>query len=876
MEIITSHRRTDFDGLAAMVAAKKLHPQGVMVFSGKLTNNVKEFMSLYKDRITIKRAKDIEKDKVERVIMVDTRVAFRISSLTTLIEKQEIDVLIYDHHFERKKSIDYAREIIEEVGATTTMLVKRLKVKNIKITSFEATLFALGIYEDTGCLVYKSTTAADAQAVAYLLEKGANLEIVEEYIEYSLNRKQHQLFNKLLDSLYQIQIKGFQIDIFQSEIEDYIPDIALLAHKLNELHNSDALFVLVKYNNKLLIIGRSNHDSVNVAKVLNYYGGGGHDRAASATIDLEAGSELINSQEELLCVLKEKISPAVLVEDIMSTPVKTIDLDITMGEADEIMLRSGYSGLVVKDQDESVGIISRRDIDKVRKHDLLHAPVKGYMSRRIITIDEGSSLKKVQDMMVEYDIGRLPVTSSEGELVGIVSRSDLLKLFYGKDDYLKNKQNLYGRSLVNVQEKRYNITNKLHLLDEKLVDLLQKLGSIADALDYDLYIVGGFVRDLLLDKINLDLDLVVEGDGIEFARKLVQELEGTLDIYHEFGTAILTLEDGLKLDIATTRVEYYANTASLPEVEAGSIQQDLFRRDFSINALAIQLNQDSFGQLVDYFNGKEDLEAGVIRLLHNFSLYDDPTRIFRGLRFASRYGFEFESRTKELIKQAVNLDVIDKISSNRLFHNLSLGLKDEYPIRFIKLLAEENILNYISENIIWNEEKERLVNNISRVVSWVKEIKSSVEFEEWTLYLMVLVLALNKEEIEVFIDKFNLNKDLSYRLLATLRVDNISNTLNSSRLNSQIYFLLNDLAMEDILLILVKNFKLKDKIKLYLEKLRGIDIEVSGEDIIKFGYRPGPVFKEALTAVKVAKLNNELGDKEELDYLKEYLEKKGE
>ncbi|MFO7819038.1 MAG: CBS domain-containing protein, partial [Halanaerobacter sp.] len=436
MEIIISHQRTDFDGLAAMVATKKLHSEAVMVFSGKVTNNVKRYMSLYKDRITVKKAGEIEQERINRIIMVDTRVAARVGPFSDLVEQDEVDVLIYDHHLGRNNPIQGAKEIVEPVGATTTILVDKIYSHGIDITPFEATLFALGIYEDTGCLIYESTTSEDARAVGYLLDQGANLEIVEEYIEYSLNRKQQELFNKLLDSIHQISIKGYEIDIFQAEMEEYIPDVSLLAHKLNELHNADALFVLTKYDNKLLIIGRSNDDSINVGEVLKHFGGGGHNRAASATVKTPDERELIECQEQVLRVVREKINPAVLVEDIMSTPVDTITPDTTMRKADEKMLRRGHSGLVVKEDDRIVGIITRRDIDKVRNYDLLHAPVKGYMRREVVTINPKSSLKEVQDTIVEHDIGKLPVVTDDGELVGIVTRSDLLKLFYGTDDYL--------------------------------------------------------------------------------------------------------------------------------------------------------------------------------------------------------------------------------------------------------------------------------------------------------------------------------------------------------------------------------------------------------------------------------------------------------
>ncbi|GAB6098963.1 CBS domain-containing protein [Halanaerocella petrolearia] len=875
MEIITSHQRTDFDGLAAMVAAKKLYPEARMVFSGKLANNVKNFMALYKDRIPIKRVSDIDKPEVERVIMVDNDLPARTGSLADLFEKEQVDILIYDHHQENTAVDD--DKIIKSVGATTTILVEKLLQQEVEITSFEATLFALGIYEDTGSLIYQSTTSLDVQVVASLLEQGANLEIVEEYIDYSLDRKQQKLFNKLLDSLHQISVKGLKIDTFQAEVEEYIPDIALLAHKLNELHNCDALFVVIKFagEDKVLVIGRSNSDNINVAEILNHFGGGGHNRAASATVKCNEGCDLLAWEQKVLQVAREKVNPSVLVEDIMSSPVKTVTPDTTMEEADEIMLRKGWSGLVVCDDNELVGIISKRDIDKVRNYDLLHAPVKGYMSTKVITIEPEASLKEVQEEIVEHDIGRLPVIDKEDNIVGIVTRNDLLRLFYGTDDYLKNRQNLYGRSLVQVQERRYDVTEELKLVDREIIELLQQAGELADELGYNLYIVGGFVRDLLLDRINLDLDLVVEGEGIEFAKMLAQELNGDLDLYHDFGTAVVDLGD-LKLDIATTRVEYYPYTASLPEVESGSIQQDLFRRDFTINALAIQLNPDSFGQLVDYFNGKADLESGIIRLLHNFSLYDDPTRVFRGLRFASRYGYQFDEQTEDLIRQAIELDVIDKLSPNRLFGKLEHGLKDAHPKVFIDLLADYGILSYFIDGLSWDNEKRELAQQVDRVLDWLANLEIEVKFGQWMLYLMVLVSNLGSRQLEEFSTKFNLTSNLTQYVEFTQQVDKVTTKLKEVEQNSKIYYTLEVLDLEELLFVLVNDFSLEDKIGLYLEELKWVELEVGGQDIIDLGYQPGPYFKEVLDKVKQAKLNDKIDSyQEEESFLKDCLEERG-
>ncbi|ADL13192.1 CBS domain-containing protein [Acetohalobium arabaticum] len=880
MQLITGHKGTDFDSLAAMVAASKLYPEATMVFPGRLSQNVKDFMSLYKDRISVKRPNqlqtELEQNLIDSLIIVDTRLANRLGELKYLAFDSEVELIIYDHHPELDEELTGAWELIEPVGAVTSLLCQQIERRGLEITSFEATLFMLGIYEDTGSLMFNSTTSTDAAAVSFLLENDANLSVVNQFIERPLSSIQQDLFTQLLDSLQAYELDGLEVDVYKAELDEYIGGIAYLTQKLDDLNQADVLFTLVRLDNKILIVARSNVDTLDVSTIVTEYGGGGHRRAASAMVR-DKKLALSQLEEEIITMVEEKMEPLVLAGDIMSSPVQTITPDKSMEEAEEKMLCYGHSGLIVTEDEDLVGVISRRDVDKVKQHDLMHAPVKGYMSRQVVTIREDTTFKDIQQKLVEYDIGRLPVLNRNNELVGIVTRSDVLRVLYGEADYIKGMQNRYGCSMVEVSQQTFNVKNILKKMESEEYKLLSEIGKIADNLELDVYIVGGFVRDLILGVENFDFDIVVEGNGIKFARELAEELEGeVIEEHQEFGTACVATRLGLKLDVASCRVEYYQSPGALPEVEASDLKQDLFRRDFTLNALAIKLNSERFGKLIDFFGGKEDLEAGLIRILHNFSFIDDPTRIFRALRFVNRYDFELGQITRELMEHAIDQKVVEGVSLGRLSNELELILKEETAAEILSDLEEFDLLKFFHPQLSWTAKQSKLASEIPWAERWVEELEIEEELAVWQLYLLLLVNPLSVAEAKSLLTELKISNDIIAKVefikesdkekLELLREFNVQ--------PSEVYNSLKSLSLEELvyLVIVSENTEVKDWIEFYLLELRRIELQVTGKDIIELGYEPGPCFEKALQAVKTKKLNGELETYEaERNYLEKYL-----
>jgi len=226
-------------------------------------------------------------------------------------------------------------------------------------------------------------------------------------------------------------------------------------------------------------------------------------------------------------------------------------------------------------------------------------------------------------------------------------------------------------------------------------DILEELRKITSQYNISIYAIGEFVRDLLLGQSNFDLDIVVEGDVQLIISKIMDKWEGKVITHPQFGTSEIILSDGKRIDIATARIEHYEEPGSLPKVERSSLWLDLKRRDFAINALAMSLNEENFGEIIDLYGRLEDLTRKELRILHNLSFVEDPTRILRGIRLEARLGFTFEEKTFKLLKEAIENGFLNKIAKERLKDEIILILQESQPEKVLKRLEELNALSYI-------------------------------------------------------------------------------------------------------------------------------------------------------------------------------------
>ena len=852
MDYIVSHINTDFDSLASMVAASKLYPNAKMVFSGKLNNEVKAFMSFYKDIFPVFPMNQVNFTKVKRIIIVDTMLQKRIGKLGDLVGSAELH--IYDHHVDNEDLKGQVHQV-EALGATVTMLVEKIKEEAVELSPIEATLLLLGIYSDTDCLTYPSTTARDAYAAAYLLGLGANLQIVRDFLGRPLEEMQKDILNTLLNSLERYEFNGSNVLIASAECEDYVEGLSILAFKIQDIENPDALFIVAKMGKRVHIVGRSKVDEVSVRDILEPFGGGGHQKAASAVIK---NGDLNDIKAKLHDAIVKNAKPMYTARDLMSSPVKTIPPEMTIQQADRIMIRYGHTGVPIVDQAGKMqGIISRRDIDKARQHGLLNHPVKGFMSSNIVTITPDTNFQEIQKLIIEHDIGRLPVLD-DGYIVGIVSRTDVLRSLYAgehKPEKKPENSNFYlWRNVSSIMERD---------LKDEIQNLLCRIGQVGDEENTPVYVVGGFVRDLLMKRPNLDIDLVVEGNGAEFAAVLAQKLGGEKTFESEFCTAQIMLPSGLKLDVATARREFYEYPAMLPQVEEGSLKQDLYRRDFTINAMAVQLNPQSYGDLIDFFGGQRDIYQKKIRVLYNLSFIEDPTRILRALRFEKRYNFTIEPETEFFIKQALKIDVLRQVSSKRLAHEFMLIAGETKAGQIMKRADELGVLKSLHSQLHLDRETYQFFNK-GAVSRYILDIEAK---DRLVFYTLLMIYKLDKKHIAEICSFLHFTEGQQAIIWET--IDNfpaVQQVLAQEELSSsELYQALNGYNRLSLIFFLfkAKSFCGYKRMIHYLDKLAQFKTEITGKDLIALGFKPGPDFGRTLETVKMARMDKKINSKEE-------------
>ncbi|KPJ98029.1 MAG: prohead protease [Desulfobacterales bacterium SG8_35] len=860
MEVITTHMNADFDSLASMVAAKKFYPDAVMAFAGSQEKNIRDFFAQSSHYfLDFKRQKQIPLTKVTKLILVDTRQASRIGNFAKCLKNPGIEVHIYDHHPDTPDDLKADVEVIRPVGSTSTIFTQLFREKNISITKDEATLLSMGIYEDTGSFNYAATTPEDLEAAAWLLEQGANLHSVSQSIARELTVYQLGLLNDLIKSAVNYTIQGIDIVVAKLALTEYVDEFALLVRRFMVMENLNVLFALAGMEDRIYLIARSRVPEVNVGEIARDFGGGGHASAASATVK---NMTMVEAEEKLIRLLNKYVRPQSLAGELMSHPVITVPPDISIKNANLVLTRYSITVLpVVQDKSKLLGIISRRVAEKAIFHNLGDLPVSDYMTTDVATLPSSASLADIQELIIEHRQRLIPVVD-KGELQGVITRTDLLNLLI--NDPALQPKNLIAADDRSYIERHRNVNSFIvEVLNKEVIVLLRTIGEVAEENGFTVYAVGGFVRDLLLRIKNLDLDIVVEGDGIKFAKILADFFGGAVRTHEKFSTALVIMPDGFNIDVATARLEYYEYPAAMPTVELSSLKLDLYRRDFTINAMAINLNPEKFGTLIDFFNCQTDIKERRIRILHNLSFVEDPTRIFRAIRFEQRMGFTIGKHTEKLLKNAVKMNLFNRFLGNRCFTELKLIFSEENPIPAIRRMAEFDLLKFILPGLKFDKRMERNLTEIQRAIAWYKLLYLDEPFQQWLVYLFAILADSTYSELKVFCMKFEFPERHKKELLKEKEAtEKILKELGRSRRfsNSEVYWLLQERSHESLLYLIAMARKktARKAVSHFVTHLRHYKTDIQGADLKKMGYRSGPIYKTILNHLLEAKLDGEV------------------
>ncbi|MBW4585222.1 CBS domain-containing protein [Aetokthonos hydrillicola Thurmond2011] len=900
MDLILCHTTADFDALGAAVGLTRLLPGSKIVLPSGSHPVVKDFLALYRDEFPLIERRSVNPKLIRSLTIVDTQRRDRLGKAAEWLDLHNVKkIIVYDHHLEQQGDIPATEVHISSVGATTTLIAEQLQQRQISLTPAEATVMALGIHVDTGSLTFDLATSRDALALAWLMEQGVSLSVITQYLDPNLSPQLQQLLSEALQNLQYVETHGYTIGWVYLRTDNFVPGLSTLATQLVELTQIDAL-LLANENlgsgetPRLTIIGRSQIDSINLNQLFKPLGGGGHLKAASLNI---TGVDSHATLQQLLKQLKDQIPYPLTARDLMSSPVRTIRPETTIEAAQRILLRYGHSGLSVVDaQGQLLGIISRRDLDIALHHGFSHAPVKGYMTINLKTITPETTLPEIESLMVTYDIGRLPVLEN-GQLVGIVTRTDVLReLHEGR------KAERGGR--VSDQEKSINLPRLQNKLAPQLWELLSIASQAAEERGWNLYLVGGAVRDLLLAEGNgrlmiKDIDLVVDGfhkaadvgAGVELAKELQRLYPAArLDIHGAFQTAALLWHndselDSLWVDIATARTEFYPYPAANPEVEASSIRQDLYRRDFTINAMALRLTSGSagVGSLLDFFGGLQDLQNKQIRVLHANSFIEDPTRIYRGVRFAVRLGFKLESQTEEYIRYAINSGVYNRTAKEntkapalqtRLKAELKHILEAPYWKRALQLLGDLGALQCIHPTLKLDDDLLRQLRLLERCL---RRFDSQQTLIHWQIRLEALIAHLAPEYRGLVAKNLQLPEDSIERLtglsqvIANINISAVAKIERDKIRPSEVVSVLQQYDLPMLILIALqsprsplaapKGASLRRKIWQYFTVWSRVKPILDGNDLKKLGYKPGVQYRQMLEDLRAATLDGVVCDR---------------
>lgn len=725
MEIILTHEQADFDAAGSVLAAWLLDPSRMPLLPKRRNRNLSAFIDDYKTRLPFFSWKTLPKGPVSRIYITDTQITEPHSRMAGVE-----DIIIWDHHPQSNTIRDRAENIFDPTGACTTFLVEKLMEKgNVHPGRIYATLMLMGIYEDTGFLSYGSTTSRDIRAAAWLVDRGADLDLMRRYVLQPMTDHQQQGIDRLVRDLICYEIKGKQIIIAAADIREISDEFSAVAHQLRDIYNPDGLILLLGVKTGVRLICRSTSDDIDFGAMMRSLNGGGHLRAASGLI-----------------------------------PVADMETE---------------------------------DVDKILEN----------------------------------------------------TRETVLTLL---PDFIHP-------SIPNLAEK---LEAQIPAEQLKLIHLT---ADAAQQLNMPVYIVGGVVRDLLQDHPVMDFDIVVEGDATRLGKEIVSRYGGKLVLHPQFFTAKWETPDGVSLDLISARSESYQEPAALPDVKMSDIAADLHRRDFTINTLAIRLDGEHYGKLLDICDGLDDLHKELIRTLHGRSFIDDPTRIFRAVRFEQRLGFILEETTLRQLRE--QLTGVSLLTGQRIWHELRLFCDEPNPENDFARIAQLGIAGQIHGSLTWNKDIEADCIRFAKKLpeEYWKHVKHpDIELADDEGLLWVWLSCFPQDIIMEFGDRLLLSKRTLNGImgLAILR-ENMP--LISEKKDSEIAFFLDPIPTGSI--YCYSRFCSTKKESLFIRKFM-TDWRLTapfhtGNDLLDMGLKPGPQLREILNHLRKLQIDGVIKTRED-------------
>ncbi len=851
MKIITTHLSADFDAFAAAVSAVRLFPDHEVLFPGSQEVAVRRFLAdteISFPEVKLRRART---EPIEHAVVVDTSSPSRLGEVYDLLATSGCPITLIDHHMEEEEDgLDATETIVKPVGATCTIIADLYRERGIEPTLPEASLMLMGIYEDTGGLSYRETTPDDLRIAAWLLEQGASLAWVRRWVLKVLQPEQLELLNRMVEATEVIDIAGVPVSLSMIEVDRYHEEAAFVVHRWVEIFEIvvGAVFLVRPPNINLIL--RSRLPGLHVGRVAQQFGGGGHPTAASARVSDLMPVEL---REVLLEALAIEMPPPAAAIDIAARKIFSVDDTVTVADTKDHINQLRVNALPVKDTatGDLIGLVTRQTLDRALSHGMDERPVTSAMQPDLPTVPASTPLNDLRDLFLERSY-RFVVVEDAGKPAGIITRMELFRRLF---EHQYTAGSTLDNRMAGTRPVSQSITRLLReFAPPWVLRVLDATRRVADGQNVPVYLVGGMVRDLLLERANEDVDLVVEGDGIAFAAALAEELGGRHHPHAPFLTAVVTLSDGFKIDVASARTEFYRTPAALPEVATSLIRQDLYRRDFTINSLAVALQGDRYGDLVDFFGGRKDLQRREIRVLHSLSFIDDPTRALRAVRYARRLDFSIAPDTRHLITTALAEGVFDRLSGQRLRRELELLLTEAHPTEALALVARLGLLPAICPDLEWSETIRGQLMEVEGQLAWYELEGLGPAPELWILFLAGLAVQSGADAVAHLAERLQLGGSVRDRVLALPhQVETIVQAADPSLPRSQRSRVIENCAPEALLLAMAEvPLEARRVLADAAEAAVRLELPVTGQQLLDHDVPPGPHIGRALTMARDA------------------------
>lgn len=875
MKIVTTHENPSFDSIAGVFAAALLCGDALAVLPKNLDRPQKNFLSLHFSEKDFVYSDSVDFSAVTEAVLVCVKNGKRLGAAARILDNPNVYITIYDKSPTIKNEIAADCVIEKECGAVTTVVCGRLFEKGVTIPKAHATLFSTGIHEVTGSLLYPNTRTDDIFCLAKLFEAGANLNTIPLFLKDKLSDIQSDLLHKFITSRKVVEINGLDITFFTAENQKFVYKLDNIIQNIVDNEKFNIIFFITKMGNNVHVSARNNLASVNIGDIFTPLGGGGPKYAASVTL---LNTTVEWAESKIRSLLKKSITPKLTAADIMTRPVMFLDSLTPARDAGKILFRYGVSGAPVVEGEKVIGYVKKSDVDKAVHHGLPNAHVSGFITRDITYVDRGESIDNLKNLLARNESHPLLV-GSESKVAGIITRTDVINYIFNPGLQYRKKKGLkkFTHDKLNRLRPSKNLSNiQVQLEDYFSADAMKFLKNVskkAAELKVSAYLVGGIVRDIILRKTSLDIDIVIEGmSGIDFASSLVESDDHIASKHDKFKTATIKVPGLPDVDFATARSEFYESPAALPDIYQSNLYQDLLRRDFTINALAVSLNRDNFGLLIDFYGGWEDIQKQRINILHSLSFIEDPTRIFRAIRFKSRLGFRFEKNTEKKLREAVEYGVIEKVEPIRIYNELEMVFAEPSCYAIVCALARYGILEFIHREIVFTE---RIKSAFKRAASCLEKagaLGPSVRPDRQAFFLSIMLLGVSTDKLPELLSRMHLSRESRDRVVSSVEsLLPLETAFAEERKKKRplsdvaIFELFDGKPLELLLLFyaVAGDESIFDAIAAYVTKISKIKLFINGDTLKSLGLKPGRVYSEILRSVMIEKVSGKISTREE-------------